>query len=84
MAIDRVGTTRLTVLNPDKRRFADQEPHRSPSANGMEMAHCGYHTLDRAELNEFFGSRDRRGLTPPVRERARIDYGDTVPAVVKY
>jgi hypothetical protein len=85
MPMDRVGTTRLTVRNKDKRTYADEEPYRSPEAGGMDYAHCGFHVLDRAPASaESFVPDDRMGLTPPERTRARREYGTTTPAVLKY
>ena len=83
MAFDRRGINRLTVLNKDRRTYADEEPKRSPAADDMVMAQEGYHVLDRADPRSPWNS-NRRGLSPPVTEEANSDRGETAPAVVKY
>jgi hypothetical protein len=83
MSFDRREITRLTVRNPDKRTYANEEPQRSPAADDAAMAREGYHTLDRADPRNPWNSH-RRGLTPPVTEEPNSDRGETAPAVVKY
>lgn len=83
MSYDRRGITRLTVLNPDKRTYANEEPKRSPAADDMAMAQEGYHTLDRADPANPYNA-NRRGLTPPVYEEPNSDRGESGPAIVKY
>ena len=82
MAIDRRDIKRLTVINPDKRTYADERPDCSPAADDAAMARQGFHTLDRAPPLPW--NLNRLGLAPPVREEANVDRGESIPNVVIY
>jgi hypothetical protein len=74
MPIDRVANTLLTELNPNQRRYVNDEPERAIGASGLDVARMGSKTIDRADPRGW--NSKRPGLTPPVRGEDASEYGD--------